>query len=107
MRRRRSDSMIAALLAIGFTAPLGAFAQNAQVQPAAVLGSKPNPDGTPVPRTPDGKTDLSGIWNKRLITNTTAAVEPLPFTPEGLKAFNDVAGLIDPMIRCIFPASPG
>jgi hypothetical protein len=85
MRRRRCDSAIAALLAIGLTAPLGAFAQNAQVQAAAVLGSKPNPDGTPVPRTPDGKADLSGIWNKRLITNTTAALEPLPFTPEGLK----------------------
>ena len=84
MGRRRSDSAIAAFLAIGFTAPL-AFAQNSQVQAAAVLGSKPNPDGTPVPRTPDGKADLSGIWNKRLITNTTAALEPLPFTPEGLK----------------------
>jgi hypothetical protein len=105
MRRRRSGSAIAALLAFGFTAPL-AFAQNNQVQAAAVLGSKRNPDGTPVPRTPDGKADLSGIWNKRLITNTTAALEPLPFTPAGLKAFNDVAGLIDPMSRCIFPGIP-
>jgi hypothetical protein len=50
------------------------------------LGSKPDPDGTPVPRTPDGKADLSEIWNKRLITNTTVALEPLPFTSAGLKA---------------------
>jgi hypothetical protein len=106
VRRRPRGSAIAALLAILSIAPIGAFAQNGQAQAAAVLGSKPNPDGTPVPRTPDGKADLSGIWNKRLITNTTAALEPLPFTPEGLKAFNDVAERIDPMSRCIFPGIP-
>lgn len=60
--RCRSGSAIAALLAIGFTGPVGVSAQNAQVQAAAALGSKPNPDGTPVPRAPDGKADLSGMW---------------------------------------------
>jgi hypothetical protein len=106
VRRCRSGFAIAALLAIGFTEPVGVFAQSGQPPAAAVLGGKPNHDGTPVPHAPDGKADLSGIWNKRLITNTTAAMEPLPFTPEGLKAFNDVAGLIDPMSRCIFPGLP-
>ena len=38
--------------------------------------------------------------------NTSAPVEPLPFTPEGLKAFNDVANLIDPTGRCVFPGIP-
>jgi len=33
-------------------------------------------------------------------------LEPLPFTPEGLKAFNEAAELIDPMSRCIFPGIP-
>ncbi|MCH2254607.1 MAG: hypothetical protein MK365_15800, partial [Vicinamibacterales bacterium] len=33
-------------------------------------------------------------------------VEPLPFTTEGLKAFNDVANLIDPTGRCLFPGIP-
>ena len=50
--------------------------------------------------------DLSGVWNKRLVVNTSAGVEPLPFTPEGLKAFNDVWNRIDPTSRCIFPGVP-
>jgi len=35
-----------------------------------------------------------------------APVEPLPFTTEGLKAFNDVANLVDPTGRCHFPGIP-
>ena len=50
--------------------------------------------------------DLSGVWNKRLVVNTAAAAEPLPFTPEGLKAFNDVWNHIDPTSRCILPGVP-
>jgi hypothetical protein len=64
------------------------------------------PDGTPVPRTADGRADLSGIWNKRLVLNTAREVQPLPFTPEGLKAYNDVWNHIDPTSRCIFPGVP-
>ena len=82
------------------------FGQNAEGQTPPVLVKQPQSDGTPVPRTPDGRADLTGVWNKRLVTNTTAALEPLPFTPEGLKAFNDVAHLIDPMGLCIFPGLP-
>ncbi len=60
----------------------------------------------PAPRTPDGKADLSGVWNKTLVVNTSKGAEPLPFTPEGLKAFNDVWNHIDPTSRCIFPGVP-
>jgi hypothetical protein len=64
------------------------------------------PDGTPVPRTAEGRADLSGIWNKRLVVNTAASAEPLPFTPEGLRVFNDAWNHIDPTSKCVFPGVP-
>ena len=64
------------------------------------------PDGTPVPRTPDGRADLSGVWNKGLMLNTAGQNQPLPFTPEGLKAYNNVWNEVDPMSRCLFPGVP-
>ena len=102
--RDLSGYAIAMMFAMCLALPISVLGQNAQTPPA--LGIQPKPDGTPVPRTQDGRADLSGIWNKRLVTNTTAGLEPLPFTPAGLKAFNDVATLIDPMGRCIFPGIP-
>jgi hypothetical protein len=75
-------------------------------QESPVLTKQPEPDGTPVPRTPDGRADLSGVWNKAIHRNTAAPLEPLPFTPAGLKAFNEVDDIIDPTARCILPGVP-
>jgi hypothetical protein len=65
----------------------------------------PKPEGPP-PRATDGRADLSGVWNKNLVVNTSRGVEPLPFTSEGLKAFNDVWNHVDPTSRCVFPGVP-
>ena len=96
MYRHLSAIALAALL----LAPAAARAQ----QPPAPVPARP--DGTPVPRTADGRADLSGVWNKRLVANTAASAEPLPFTAEGLKAFNDVWNHIDPTSKCVLPGVP-
>ena len=36
---------------------------DAQTPPSPVLTEMPKPNGTPVPKTPDGRADLSGVWN--------------------------------------------
>jgi hypothetical protein len=95
--------VIAAAAAAPFVAPTSTSGQG---QASPVLTSPPPPDGTPVPRSPDGRADLSGVWNKAIHQNTSRPVEPLPFTPAGLKAFNEVAKLIDPTSRCILPGVP-
>jgi hypothetical protein len=75
-------------------------------RPFVQAGREPN--GTPVPRTAWGQADLSGLWNKRPYggTNMAAGIQPLPFTPEGLKAYNDVWNHVDPTSRCILPGVP-
>jgi hypothetical protein len=73
---------------------------------AAAQAPAPASPAGPAPRGAGGRADLSGVWNKRLVVNTAAAVDPLPFTPDGLKAFNDVWNHIDPTSRCILPGVP-
>jgi len=72
---------------------------------SAVLVSAASPERA-APRASDGKPDLSGIWNKRLHMNIAQGIEPLPFTPAGLKAFNDVWSRVDPTSECLFPGVP-
>ena len=78
----------------------------ALAQRSPVLTEQPEPDGTPIPRRPDGRADLTGVWNKSIHQNTSRPIEPLPFTAEGLRAFNEVAEVIDPTSRCILPGVP-
>jgi hypothetical protein len=84
MRRHAGWLVAAAVAATAFLTPSLAVAQR-----SPVLTEQPEPDGTPVPRRHDGRADLTGVWNKAIHQNTSAPVEPLPFTAEGLAAFND------------------
>ena len=89
------------------TGTLGIAADGA-AQPGShpVLTEQQPGNGTPIPRTSEGRADLSGFWNKATHPNTSAPVEPLPFTEAGVKAFNDVENLIDPTGHCVFPGMP-
>ena len=71
------------------TGTLGISAGTAAGQSTPVLTEQPPGDGTPIPRAPDGRADLSGFWNKGTHPNTSGPIEPLPFTEAGLKAFNE------------------
>ena len=102
---------VAAALMVTVAAPASAqlssrSASDGESKPFVQAGREPN--GTPVPRTAWGKADLSGLWNKRPYggTNMAAGIQPLPFTPEGLKAYNDVWNHVDPTSRCILPGVP-
>jgi hypothetical protein len=112
MSRSKAAVMVAAVLMM-VAASVPAAGQLTS-RPATGGESKPfvqagrEPNGTPVPRTPWGKADLSGLWNKRPYggTNMAAGIQPLPFTSEGLKAYNDVWNHVDPTSRCILPGVP-
>jgi hypothetical protein len=79
---------------------------HAYAQPSPVLIEMPTSDSTAAPRDDWGRADLNGVWNKAIHLNIAAPIEPLPFTAEGLAAFNEVANLIDNTSRCIFPGVP-
>jgi hypothetical protein len=102
--QRRFIPALTASLALALS--LVMFAPVAAQNNSPVLTAMPAGDGTPVPKTADGRPNLSGVWNKSIHQNTSRPVEPLPFTAEGLKAFNEVSKLIDPTSRCILPGVP-
>jgi hypothetical protein len=83
-----------AVAALG-AAPTAGYAQTADASPAP----------QPAPRMPDGKPDLSGVWNKGITVNSARDV-PAPYTAYGLERFNAAKRQIDPQGRCIFPGVP-
>lgn len=68
--------------------------------------TKMGPSG-PVPRTADGKVDLSGVWSNEAYTSDIAKdydVGQVPFTPLGEKLFLERqanGGAADPEARCL------
>jgi len=107
---RSNLRIAAAALAIAFAMPWALASPTGQIQttPRQFQQAGREPNGTPAPRTAWGKADLSGLWNKRPYGggNSAAGIQPLPFTAEGLRAYNDVWNHIDPTSRCVLPGVP-
>jgi hypothetical protein len=59
----------------------------------------------PVPRRPDGKPDLSGVWNKSITVNSAAGID-LSFTDYGRRRFEAAKNEVDPQGLCVFPGVP-
>lgn len=55
-----------------------------------------------VPRTAEGRPDLSGIWNK----GRAEALVDLPFTPYGRERFEAAKNEVDPQALCMFLGVP-
>jgi hypothetical protein len=60
-----------------------------------------------IPRTSDGKPDLSGYWNLPYVPNMAQGKEAeVPYTPEGLAAFKNHDAKDDPTSLCLYPGVP-
>ena len=109
MLNRMSGAVTVIVLTGALFSWVPAMAQETENQPIGTRDGPPEevvPNGTPVPRAAGGRADLSGLWDKGLVLNTARQNQPLPFTPEGLAAFNDVWNHIDATSRCVFPGVP-
>jgi hypothetical protein len=88
------------------------WAEPAAQTPARTPYVRPGaqPDGTPIPPPkPWGHPNIEGIYASKpagVGLNSAFQTQPLPFTPAGLKAFNDVWSYIDPTSKCIIPGVP-
>ncbi len=66
----------------------------------------PRADTRAIPRMPDGKPDLAGVWAKPYRRNLAEGIEPLPFTAEGRKQFDGRLKMVDPATHCALPGTP-
>jgi hypothetical protein len=80
-------------------APL-AFGQNPSLPPP------PAHPFQPVPHTPDGKPDLSGVWQIPHTVTDISDGQPLPYTLAGKAAFDAARDVIDPLSYCALPGTP-
>jgi hypothetical protein len=91
-----------------YTAQWAMLVLAAAAVPTAVAqdpSEAPTARAAPAPRMPDGKPDLSGVWNKSITVNSAADV-PAPYTQFGLERFNAAKNEVDPQGLCIFPGVP-
>jgi len=120
--RFRSFVLTEAVLAAAVLAPASAYAQSgAQVAVATARTADANPASgskaaaskslaapSPAPRTPDGKPDLSGVWNgPGVYINRDFPDGKLPYTSAGEAAYRyNMTGAVDPQSLCIIIGQP-
>ncbi|MBI4262748.1 MAG: hypothetical protein HY657_00080 [Acidobacteria bacterium] len=105
--RHRFLGTLAAAVAIALVCwPAAPMAeQQGGAQPVA-------PGDAPIPRTPDGKPDLSGLWAKNIQQDTygmgllAAGLRAREFTPFGLTLYEARVHQVDPDAFCWLPGVP-
>ena len=120
---RRTWFLLAeAFLAAALLSPAAALAQSVSaggnpappkadsnfVDNGSSVTSKPSVAPRPTPRTPDGKPDLSGVWNgPGMYINKDFPEGKLPYTSAGETAYQyNMTGAVDPQSLCIIIGQP-
>jgi hypothetical protein len=61
----------------------------------------------PVPHTPEGRPDFTGVWETRLVNDFAKGDErSIPYTTAGHEAWKNVDLKNDPLFACLFPGVP-